>query len=236
METKVELKFGYKDKDGIVHREVTFGKRPTVGDLVLLDSNPLATNPTHRTLLVRRLMITKFGSLEIPLKPNVMTTLDTYDDDELQRAGDRFLAESREGKQCEFVGDNVYRLAHPITIGEADFDTIKFGRRLTVADNIEADERRLGDGLARAVFQVCRQIVEISDSESGVKLDGQPEPDQFSTMDGEDFQMLRFAAEFFRLGVDSGSDGTDDENDNDGRKNDGLVGSGDPDDAETEVQ
>jgi len=232
METTVELRFGFTDKKGVVHRDVTFGKRPTLADFVLLETDPLSANNTQREMLVRKLMITKFGTLKCPLAPNVLASLDTLDDDKLRSAGNQFLFDSREGREHEYLEENAFRLMFPIEINGATYDTVKFGRRLMVSDNIEADRLKLGDGIARAAFQICRQVVEISDSESGLKIDGQPTPDQLSGMDAEDFTALRFAAEFFRLGVADAKpeSGTGENGDGNSEAN-GLVGNGDPSDA-----
>lgn len=233
MEHSIELKIGYKDKNGNVHKTVTFGHRPTLGQLVLLDSNPLASNATHYELLIRMLMITKFGDEKIPLKPNVLVSLDTIDDDLLRSAADTFLSKSKEDRSGEFLEGHAYRLHFPIEIEGASYDIIQFGRRLTVSDNVEADNLRLGDGISKAVFKVCKQITELRDSESGLKRGGQLEPKDLSSMDGEDFSALRIAAEFFRFDLPGQPDAESrNGEDRDGdRKADGLDGSGDPSDA-----
>lgn len=199
MEHKIELTFGYTDKEGRVHREVVFGKRLRLNDLMRLDMNPLAQLPTQYERLVIRTLITEFGKLSVPVDLTVMLALDTLDDDKLAAAADEFLVMSREGRSGEFRQDEAL-LAFGIELDGDTFDTVRFGNRLTVNDYAEADRMNL-KGVARAAYLVGRQISEITGSEHGRKRDGQLTVDQLSTMDSEDFKILRLAAEFFRLEV-----------------------------------
>lgn len=204
MEHKVELTFGYTDKKGVVHKVVTFGKRLTVADLVLLDNNPLGGNATQYEQLIRRVMITKFGTLSCPVALSVLSSLDTMDDDALRIGASQFLRLSRDDRQPEFRESDELKLAIGIDIDGVTYDVVKFGRRLTVADNIEADNLNLGSGVARLCFQICRQIAELRNSESGIKLEGPISPDNLSGADSEDLATLRMGAEFFRLAPSAG--------------------------------
>lgn len=199
MQHNIELTYGYTDKKGVTHKDVTFGYRVTVGDLVMLDNNPMAQNQTQREQLVRRQMITKFGTLSLPVPLNVLAALDTMDDDRMRIGADHYLQITRDGRQAEYRNNDEVKLIFGVEIDGVRYDVVKFGRRLTVADNIEADNRNLGNGIARICFQICKQIVELSDSETGIKLEGPIESEKLSGMDSEDLQVLRFAGEFFRL-------------------------------------
>lgn len=198
MEHKVKLTYGYKDKKGEVHKDVTFGKRPTLNDLILLDTNPMARNPTQREQLTRRLMITKFGTIQMPAALNAFAALDTVDDDLLRRGADEFLKKSREERSGEFLDGNTVKLMFGITLDGVDFDTVVFGRRLTVADNIESDQLGYA-GIQRLTYQICKQIETAKDSANGLTYKGEITMDKLEAVDGEDFNLLRLAAEFFRL-------------------------------------
>lgn len=226
MEHKVKLKFGYTDAKGVKHAEVTFGKRPTLADMLQLDSNPLSSGSTNNVQLTRRLMITKFGELTCPVSLTVLAALDTIDDNILERGANEFLRMSRTERPFEIVSTTEVNLGFGITIDDVIYDKVIFGNRLTVADNIEADRLNLGDGVARLVFQVSRQISKLENTETGLSLDGQPEPSLLSDMDAEDFNMLRMAAEFFRVaGGETGPES--DQNDDGDKGKNGSDGTGD---------
>lgn len=87
-EHTIELPIGctaidLKTKKEAFHSKVTFGKRLMVKDLIALDNDPQAQNPTQYQDLVRRKMITKFGSLTMPVALNVLLGLDVIDRDDL---------------------------------------------------------------------------------------------------------------------------------------------------------
>ena len=200
-EHSIELILGYTDGKEVTHKSVTFGTRPKVSDLMKLDMNPQAQNPTQYQQLIQRLMITKFGELKMPVTLPAMLALDTIDNDALNTAADKFLEISRGEKQGEILPDNEARLMFGIEIDDVNYDIVKFGNRLTVGDNAEADNLNLGNGVARTCFQIGRQICEIRHSETGLKLEGGLTVDDFANLDSEDFNVLRLAAEFFRVSI-----------------------------------
>jgi len=199
MEHKIELTYGYTDKDGVTHKDVTFSKRLTAGDIILLDNNPMANSQTQREQLIRRMMITKFGTLRLPVSLTVLASLDTMDDDAMRIGADRFLQLSRDERQAEYRDGDEVKLIFGIEIDGVNYDVVKFGRRLTVADNIEADRQGFTQGIARLCYQICRQIVELRNEETGIKLDAPISSETLSTIDSEDLNVLLFASEFFRL-------------------------------------
>jgi hypothetical protein len=146
-------------------------------------------------------MITKFGSLKMPIPHTALTALDTYDDDLLEKAADEFLQESRDGKDAKILPNGEAQLMFGIEVEGVIYDIVKFGNRLTVADNIEASAQGLGKGIARTCFQIGKQICEIRNNETGLKIEGQLALENFSDLDSEDFNAMRLAAEFFRLGI-----------------------------------
>ena len=229
MEHKIDLAIGYTDDKGAVHRDVTFARRTSVKDMLLLDSNPMAQNVSQYEQLIRRIMITKFGDLKCPVSLNVLAALDTYDDDALRRGAHTFIQLSREGREIDFLDGDECRLMFGVEIDGVTYDTVRFGRRLTVADNIEATNRGLDAGIGRLCFQIAKQIIEVKDSKTGLSFAGDFTADHLLNVDSQDLDGLRHAAEFFRLAppqtreVISEGDSTNDSGD---RKGDGLDGKG----------
>lgn len=234
MEHTIELKYGYQDKKGKVHTSVTFGKRPKLGDIIALDLNPQAQSTTQHECLIRRLMITQFGDLKTPVDLDVLLSLDSLDYDRLSGEADRFLEISREGRTSEFL-ENGARLALGITIDGETYDVVHFGTRLKVRDYVEAEKLQYGQGVAREAHKAGCQISQLASSEHKGTRDGTLTVEQLSEMDGEDFNVLRLAAEFFRLGLTDQADeakSTDaDESGAGDSTGDGLEREGDPGDA-----
>lgn len=199
MEHKIKLSIGYTGKDGVNHKDIVFGKRPKVADLILLDMNPQAQNMTQYQQLLRRLMITKFGDLKTPVMLPVFLALDTADDDLLAEGADKFLQNSRGERQSEILPNNEARLMFGFEIGGVVYDIVRFGNRLTIGDNAEADNLKLGNGVARLCFQIGKQVSELRNNETGLKIEGTVALDAFSSVDSEDFNVLRLACEFFRI-------------------------------------
>lgn len=193
----IELIEGYTDKEQVQHKKVTFGRRPTTGLLMTLDRDPQAQNPTQYQDLIRRLMITEFGTLKMPIMLPVLAALDTIDRDDLATAADKFLSLSRGDAPGEFLPNNEVRLMFGLTIESTTYDVIKFGNRMTGKDEVEADILGL-QGLSREVFRVGKQVSEIRHSESGLSVNGQLSLEQLGALDGEDFNLLRVGAELFR--------------------------------------
>lgn len=197
--------------------------------MIALDSNPLGGNAAQYEQLIRRMMITKFGTLTCPVVLTVLAALDTVDDDEIGRGANQFLKMSRGERQPEFRDNDEVRLISGVEIDGVNYDVVKFGKRLTVADNIEAENLNLGTGIARLCFQICRQIAELKNSETGIKLEGPISSEHLSGVDSEDLATLRMGAEFFRLAPSSGRKevpGKDSNSGADAVEDNGLDGTG----------
>lgn len=217
MEKTIKLKYGYKDGKGVEHFDVTIGKRTKVKTFFLLDADPQSQIPSQYEQLIRRHMITKFGTLPCPVPLQVLLKLDTFDADLIAAAADEFLQSTRpeiKNADQDGRGSDEVRLLFPIAIGEVGYDIVRFGKRLTVADNVEADKQQLA-GCSRLCFQLGRQIVQLRDSESGLTHDGGLALENFREMDSEDLNTLRMAGELFRLGLLEGGETADGHDAND---------------------
>lgn len=198
MEHTITLLTGYTDKKGEVHREVTFGKRLSVGDIMLLDSDPRAVNPTQYNDLVMRRMITKFGSLPLPIGDGVLASLDTIDREDLRVGGDRFLELSRgDDRKGEILDAETNRLAFGFEIDGTRYTLVKFGRMQTGNDEYKADALGL-TGVSRECYLLGAQIASI-ESEDGTTIEGPIGTKEFASLDGEDLIRLRSSAHLRRL-------------------------------------
>lgn len=227
---KIELIGGYTDKDGNIHKEVEFGKRLTVADMMLIERDPQAQNPVLYEDLVRRMMIVKFGTLKIPLMLPIFLQLDTIDRDDLGFAANEFLQKTRPGDNGELLPANSVRLMFGLTIESTTYNVFKFGKRLTGQDEADAHSKNLV-GISKFAYEIGKQITEISESETGLTIKGSLTLEQMSSLDGEDFNLLRVAGELyrqsFRFGRETlsreqnGANGStsDDENKNVGKRN-----------------
>lgn len=192
----INLVIGYKDATGQVHRRVTFGKRLTGRDLLLIDSDPQSQLPTQYNDLIIRAAITEFGTLPCPVPLRVLLELDSIDRDDLLRAFNFFQAQGQAQFQAELISDNTVRLAYGIRRGEHVYRTLEFGKRVTGLDEIEADKMTLR-GLARAGFLAGRQIVRLIE-DGGASDTGPVTLDDINTMDASDVSLLLLGAERWR--------------------------------------
>ena len=201
-EYTIELGSGYAAKDAetkkeIVHRSVTFGRRLMTQDLINLDNNPQAQNPTQYNDLVRRRMITKFGTLPMPVSLGALLSLDSIDREDLAAAADKFTVESRGETFGEIRENGDVKLRFGFQIGETNYDVVQFGKLTTGRDEVDADA--LGPGIARYCCLIGRQITKISTSDGTASINGAVSVEKFYTLDAEDFNQLRIGAKMFEV-------------------------------------
>lgn len=196
-EHSIELGGGHaapdpKTKKPVVHTQIVFGKRLTTRDLIDLDNNPQAQNPTQYNDLIRRRMITKFGALKMPVPLNVLLSLDALDRADLAAAADKFMAASRGDRQSEMRENGDVKLLFGFDLDGTIYDVAQFGALTTGRDEVEADA--LGSGVARQCFLIGRQITRIATSDGAAAIDGAVEVEKFYALDAEDFNLLRIGA------------------------------------------
>jgi len=192
----VELIDGFTDKDGATHKKVVFGKRLTVKDLMILDTNPQAQNPTQYGDLIRRNMITEFGTMKMPVPITTLLSLNSIDREDLQITADSFVELGRGERTAEFLEDNKVKLPFGFIVGETEYDVIQFGNLTTGNDEVEAD--KFGQGLMRTCFLIGRQISKISTNDETAAIEGQVDLTTFESLDAESLNLLRVGAELFR--------------------------------------
>ena len=200
-EHKIHIIEGYtttdkKTNEETIHTEVTFGKRLTAKDLMDLDNDPQGQNPTQYQDLVRRKMITKFGTLKMPVPLNILLSLDSIDREDLESAANYFLAMSRGDRTVEYLDNNQVKLAFGFEIDGTEYDLVQFGNRVNGNDEVKADA--YGNGVARRCFLIGRQISKISTSDGAASIDGQVALETFHSLDAESINILWVGAELFR--------------------------------------
>jgi hypothetical protein len=179
-----------------IHKNVTFGRRLTVKDLMLIESNPQAQIQTQHQDLIRIRIITALGSLKMPVTLPQLLSLDRVDRQDLAEGADYFLAMSRGERKAEYLPDNKVKLFFGFKIADVVYDTVQFGNRLTGNDDVEAD--RLGlNGISRLAFELGKQICRLESSEHELSLDGAVGMEDFEPLDGDDFNILRIGGEMF---------------------------------------
>lgn len=196
MNHTIELIGGYTDNDAVSHKAVTFGRRLTTKDLIDLDNNPQAQNPTQYQDLIRRRMITKFGSLAMPAPLNALLALDSLDREDLTQAADKFLQMSRGERVGEMRENDCVKMRFGFEIDGTVYDVAEFGKLTTGRDEVEADA--LGNGTARQCFLIGRQIMRISTADGLASIDGAVDVKNFYALDAEDFNLLRIGAAMFQ--------------------------------------
>ncbi|HEV7701063.1 MAG TPA: hypothetical protein VGO43_12600 [Pyrinomonadaceae bacterium] len=190
IEHKITLIFGYTDAKGVVHKDVTFGKRLKCGDLILLDSDPQGQNPTQYTDLIRRRVITSFGKLRMPVGLDVLLGLNSIDRQDLNAGVDQFFELSRDGRAANYKPGNVVQLRFGFDYDGTMYNVVEMNRIPTGRDEAEADTLGL-TGTGRECFMIGRRITRISSENEAASVDGPIDLTNFSGLDAEDLYLLR---------------------------------------------
>jgi hypothetical protein len=203
MEHTIELTFGYEDKDGTVHREVTFGRRVTVGDLIVLDNDPRARNPVQYEDRTKLKAITKFGTMKLPLKIDVLLGLNSIDRADVDTGFDTFCVESRGDREAAYPTEKSTQVYFGFEIDGEIYDVVEFGKLITGRDEVDAAAMSLA-GIARECFLLGRRITRLSKSEDPIaSIDGPLQLEAFTNLDAQDLLLLRagaaIAEAFFRI-------------------------------------
>jgi hypothetical protein len=235
MENKISLTFGHTDKKGTVHKDITFGKRLTAGDMMLLDADPRAQNPTQYQDFIHQKAITVFGELKVPVALDVLLGLNSIDRTDIRIGFEKFCQLSREDREYDYPANNVVKLCFGFEIDGTQYPTVELGRLNTGKDEVEADavsER----GIIRECFLLGRRITKLSTDKSAASIDGPVDLDKFKSLDGEDLILLRtgarIAEQFFRLAGKEDAQKLDTEGGDRALEGNGDVGGGDHESAD----
>lgn len=223
MEHKFELTFGYEDKDRKLHRDVTVGKRVTVGDVMVLDLDPRSERPTQRADMYRALSITRFGDLKMPVQLSVLLSLNSVDREDIENGVNRFFELSQGDRTFDYRSATEVRVLFGFDVNGEKYDVVEFGKLTTGRDEVDAEAKSLS-GFGREAFLLGRMISKISTSDGTASIEGPLDLDMFKELDTADFQLLRQAAKmaeaFFRIkGSDARKDGRDESGDRDSEGN-----------------
>jgi hypothetical protein len=197
MEHKITLIFGHEDKNGDVHKDVTFGRRPTAGDMILLDTDPQAKSATQYTDLIMRRAITAFGSLRVPAGLDVTLGLNSIDRTDMQAGLDKFLELSREDRTSEFRDANTVKLRFGFNIDGTEYTVVEMNRITTGRDEADADALGISNprGIGYNCFMIGRRITRLTTEDGAATIDGPIGLDKFKDLDGEDLNLLRIGAQ-----------------------------------------
>jgi phage FluMu protein gp41 len=194
---EINLVGGYVDDKNVRHSRVVFGRRITAKDLFAIDESPAGRNPTQYSDLVIRAHITAFGDLKMPVPLTVLLGLDSVDRDDLNEGCNAFQALSAEDRNAEFLPEHQAKLFWGFKINDVSYDRVKFGKRITGMDEIEADQAGLKSGIRRVCLLIGKQIESIATAD-GLSIDGPIPLNYFESLDGADVATLRGAAELWR--------------------------------------
>jgi hypothetical protein len=189
----IALTEGYKDPQGLEHRNVTFGKRLDGATLFSIDEDPQSDIQTQFQLLTLRATITAFGTLTMPVTLDALLKLDGVDIDDLVKAHNKFMAEGLDGRQFTFVSDSEATLAIGYTPNSLTYTKVIFGKRLNGYDRVEADKTGFAT-LRHEYFLIGREIARLETADGQHTLDGPFGIEMFEKLDGYDFAMMRVAA------------------------------------------
>jgi len=197
----IELIGGYtsvdaKTKEETLHTTVTFGRRITVKDMIDLDNDPQGANPTQYQDLVRRKMITAFGTMKMPVPLNVLLSLDSIDREDIASAAEKYLADGRGERKAEYLPDFKVQIPFGFDIDGTEYDIVQFGNRITGNDEVQADV--FGQGVARRCYLMGRQISRLMTSDGAASIEGPIDLEHFKTLDAGNVNLLWVGAEMFR--------------------------------------
>lgn len=204
MEHKITLTIGYTDpKTREVHKEITFGRRLTGKDLMLIDGDPQAQKSTQYADLVKRKAMTAFGTMKGLPASTILLSLNRVDRADISRGFEEFIRLGREGTESSFPTASSVILFFGFEIEGVRYRYVELDRLPTGFDELAADNLNL-DGLARELFLLGRSISKISTlDDEPLTLNGPLELTAFENLDSDDIHQLRqgaaFAEAYFRI-------------------------------------
>lgn len=187
MTKTVILTFGYKNAGG-THRRVTFGRRPTGEDLMLIGDSPESLRPVQFQLLQYQAAITSFEGLQNPVPLSALLSLNKVDRDDLGGAYAEFIREGNASRSWEKRSDSTYKIGFGFQIGDQVFDVVEFGKLLTGYEELAAEDY---ESWRQACFLMGAQITRLSQSEGSAVHTGPVTVEHFKALDAEDVYKLQ---------------------------------------------
>lgn len=199
----INLPGGYVSRDpkdgGAAHKSVTFGRRPTLADVLRIDGDAQSAIEIQSALLHVRAAVTSFeGVRRNPVPLSVLLQLDGSDREALFEGFTDFMRESLGERASESLSDTELKLAFGLEVGGETYDVLEFStepKPLTGYDEVGL-ERQYGAGLRKEVALIAREVVRLSQSEGEGSLDAELTPEALDGLDAHDFVSIReFAAD-----------------------------------------
>jgi hypothetical protein len=194
----MELRIGWRDSGGVVHRRVTFGQRINGKKLFEIDSDPQSSLPTQHEALLMRAAITEFGTLKMPVALKVLLELDSVDRDALTEGMNAFMAAGAGEGEAELSSHDEARLPFGYEPNGLRYDVVRFGAHITGMDSVRADRLKL-TGIRRTCYLAGCQIVKLAQSDGESEVDGPIDLSIFEELDSADIQTICAASEAWRF-------------------------------------
>ena len=123
--------------------------------------------------------------------------LDAIDRDDLSEAYNLFSVGGLGERVAESLSDDTVRLAVGYEINGVVYDVATFGTRLIGLHELEADKLEL-EGVKRLCYLAGQQVVRLSQSEGGGRIEGALSLEVFEQLDMVDIFALEAAARRWR--------------------------------------
>jgi len=188
----IELINGIIDSQQVAHRDVTFGRRLTILDMVYIDADEQSNFQAQKNDMIVRRAITKFGTLPIPVPLNLMLDMPRVDRLDLVRSYNRFMEESAGERQSEFISHDKVKVEFGLIKNEIVYDVATFGNQVTGHDELDAERQGLS-GLGETVFLIGKEIAQLSQSDGPHTLEGPFPLELMGQFDAADLPTLRAA-------------------------------------------
>lgn len=179
------LLFGYTDRGGTLHRDVTFGRRLSGREFFLIDQDGQNKSSSQYSDLIVRHAITAFGTLRMPVGQNILLGLNRTDREFLVEEHGRVMDESMDGRSSEVLSDSAVRLAFGFERDGQVYDVIEFGNHSTGNDEVAAHRQKL-IGVKRECYLAGMQVSRMSSSEGAGEITGPMELSIFDQLDASD--------------------------------------------------
>jgi hypothetical protein len=202
IEHSITLPGGYRSrdpKDQATHREVVFGRRPTVADQVRVEADSQSALDVQQVLLYARSAVTRFGNLRrLPPTLGVLLQLDEIDREALVEGYVEFMRVSMGERVAEEFTPDSYKLAFGLEVDGEEYDVIEFKadqQPLTGYDEVRL-ERQHGSGARKDLAVAAREAVAVSQSEGALRVEREISVDLLERLDAYDgAQLLRWFGE-----------------------------------------
>jgi hypothetical protein len=195
---RVELKFGYQEKDtdegkGALHRDVVISRRPTAADYgrVMINSEL----DIEITIGLLAASITKFGGIKIfnnQLNPVFLYDLNEVDITTLLTEQLVFDALSQLNQEAEILEADKAKLAFGVVCEGVKYDVVRFGNILKTSDNVRFMKEAQNEA-QRQMMVLIHSISELSTADGSQTTKSKLTLEEVEQMDSYDYRFLKEA-------------------------------------------